>query len=39
MAILQQAEAHEHDWHLVQIDFDEGVREFSCTSCQEVWFA
>lgn len=38
MAVLQQAE-HEHDWHLVQVDFDEGVSEYACAHCDDVWFA
>ncbi len=37
MRTLQQT--HEHEWHVVQIDFDEGVSEYACTSCSEVWFA
>lgn len=32
---------HEHDWHLVSIDYEgeSSVREFACAGCTEVWFA
>lgn len=32
-------EIHEHDWHLVQVNFDEDVSEYACSGCDEVWFA
>lgn len=40
--IAEMAEVeHEHDWHLVSIDFDGElpVHEYACTSCHEVWFS
>lgn len=29
---------HEHDWHLVQVDFDDKVSEYTC-ECGAVWFS
>lgn len=35
------ADSHEHDWHVVQVDFDAGkpVSEYACSMCSEVWFS
>lgn len=35
----ERPETHEHDWHLVQVNFDERVSEYACSVCGEVWFA
>ena len=34
-----RAETHEHDWYVVQVNFDERVSEYACSHCDAVWFA
>lgn len=32
---------HEHDLHLVMVDYDQAgrtIREYECTSCGTAWF-
>jgi hypothetical protein len=40
VARLRLVEGHEHTWQLRSIDFSDGasVREFTCGSCDSVWF-
>lgn len=35
------AVVHDHDWRLVQVEYDDGacIKEYSCAGCEGVWFA
>lgn len=40
-AVPGAARAHEHEWGLRGVEFEDGtsIRSFECSGCDQVWFS